>query len=499
MPRRERRLSPKKPEPRKESAIGLQPVENSRPMGRLSGAVMGFLMGACTVYYIWIANLAPGDFQGDSWEYLSIASQMRTGTFELGSYRYMRGLLYPWLLSVTWGHDGSATYFIQVLLFLVSFYLALRVLTFGSVYCILPICVAMVPAISFLQKLAYPDGLLVSLTLLFFVCLARRQWAVCAGLGVLLALTKLVFAVVLPVALIVFLFQRGTLSLRMLGRAFVAALALAPVGGYLFNYAFADLGYMVAFARPYAAGYPIESVFPGSELGVTCGGRQHTISRSDLFFEPVTAPYSLAAYGPLTEDEAVRWGCTKNELRSLKRRLVEHAFEQNPLRHLRLGVQTFFKTVAGLRDVAHVSYMLMSREKSWLAHYDERSYFGPFEITLLPEYRKKGFEIVQRPSVLFALNDLCSKGGQALLSFAVLGVLGACAAISYRRGRLMNCVRDPANVGMILFLAAYSWSVAASTPLIYDRYTFINLLILSILAARVAAMTFDGRNDASSG
>jgi hypothetical protein len=494
MPRRELKPSPDgDPAPKQEPAVNRQPGKHP------NSAAFSFCMGACVVYYIWIANLAPGDFQGDSWEYLTLASHIKAVGFQLAAYRYLRGVAYPWLLSITWGHTGLGTYLFQGALFLVSFYLALRMLAWGSVYCVLPLCVALIPAFAFLQKLAYPDGVLVSLTLLFFVALARRRWGICAVLGLLLTLTKLVFAVVLPVALIVFLFQRGTVNLKMLARGVVLALALAPVGEYLLlNYVLVDLGYMVAFVRPYARGYTLDSVFPGGELNFSCGGSQHAIPRNALFFEPITVPYNVADFGPLQEAEAKRMGCTTDDLQSLKRRLTREAFLAHPLRHLTLGLRAFSLTVAGLRDVPHVSGILHSREQSWLAHYDERSYFDPYELMLRGEYAKWGIEMVQGRPLLFFLNDLCTSGGQAILSLAGFGILAICAGAGYRRGRLLDCVRDPVNLGLFLFLLIYSGAVAGSVPLIYDRYSFVNLMILSILAARVATMTLGSARSASS-
>jgi len=463
-----------------------------QPSTRSTSAVLNFFLGACAMYYIWIAGIAPGDFQGDSWEYLGLAGQMKAGLFGLSSYRYLRGLFYPWFLSVTWGHEGSLTYFLQVAVFLASLYLALRILGFGSVYCLLPVCAAMIPAFAFLQKLVYPDGLLVSFTLLFFVALAKRRWRICGALGALLLLTKLVFAVVLPIGLVVFLFERGTIRPKMLGRGLVLLLLLAPIGAFvLLDYIFVDLGYMVTFARPYAHGSPIESVFPGDQLTFTCGSRPYTVSRSDLFYEPVTVPYSIAAFGPLREAQASALGCTKGDLRSLKQDLIRAALLRNPLRHLALGLETFLRTIVGSYDSNHVSYILQLREISWRTNYDIRSYFEPYEITLQPQYRNNGFNIVQGPSMLFLVNYLFLMGGQALVSLIALCGLVLGAIFAYRRTRLLDCIMDPVNVALTLFLVVYSLLVSVSVPLILDRYTFINLLLLCILTVRVARKAFE--------
>jgi hypothetical protein len=66
----------------------------------------------------------------------------------------------------------------------------------------------------------------------------------------------------------------------------------------------------------------------------------------------------------------------------------------------------------------------------------------------------------------------------------------ASAAIAYRRGRLRELLLDAGNLGMLLFLTAYSLALSLSAvPSVYDRYTLVNLLVLCLLAARVSAMT----------
>jgi hypothetical protein len=477
------------------AAAGLRAADPkpSVPAIRPTALVVSLAMGACAMYYALAFNSARGDFQGDSSEYLSIAAHMKAGTFTLASYNYLRGLIYPWFVSTTWGHLGSLTYFLQAALFLVSFYLALRVIARGSVFCLLPICAAMVPAVAFLQHLVYPDGFLVSLTLLFFVCLAKRWWVAGMVLGVLLGLTKLIFVCVLPIGVIALLLTRKLVSARALMWGMGAALVLAPIGAVLFAYVFVDLGYMVTFARPYSHGYALERVFPEPELPVTCGGIQHTIARKDFNFVPITTPFQVAAYGPLTEAQAVSMGCTDADLQSLKRRMIATEFTREPLFHVKLAAGHFGKALVGAYDVGHVSGMLGYRKDMWLRHFNRLSYFAPYELTLLDIYGKSGFQVdeLEVPPV-FALNDFSVKKGERMLRIAALGTLLCCLIFGYRRGNLREYVTDPTNIAIVLFLGIYAFLVALSGPFLYDRYTLVNLLILCILAARIAAMTLRG-------
>jgi hypothetical protein len=451
-------------------------------------------MGACAVYYPFVVASAYGDFQGDSWEYLSIAASMKRGLFTLASYNYLRGLLYPWFLSVTWGHQGFLTYFIQVTLFLASFFFALRVLAFHSIYCLLPIGAAMIPAVVFLQRQIYPDGILMSLTLLFLVCLAKRRWTACIALGLALGLTKLIFICVLPVGVVVFLFTKRLITFRALAWSIAAGLTSLPICMVLSSYVFVDLGYMVTFARPYSHGYRLEEIFPGKELQVNCGGVQHTIPRKDLYFDPITVPFAVADYGPLTRGQAGSMDCTGADLRALKRTLVMAELARHPLLHTKLAAEHFGRSLVGAYYFGHISYILRYRQDLWLAHYNGLSYFSPYELTLLEEYRKNGFQIMEKERPLsFILNEFSVTTGEPLVRAAALGLLGLCVILGYRKGKLGELAHDPVNVGIALLLIVYSYLVGLSAPFLYDRYTFVNLVVLCIFASRIAAMTLPAK------
>jgi hypothetical protein len=471
--------------PRKTAEAG---VAERNPAYRTRG-VLTFAMGACAMYYVFVVASAYGDFQGDSWEYLSIASAMKKGLFTLASYNYLRGILYPWFLSVTWGHSGFLTYFIQVTLFLTSLFLALRTLAFDSIYCLLPIGAALIPAIVFLQRQIYPDGVLISLTLLFLVCLTKRHWTLCVVLGLLLGLTKIIFLCVIPVGLVVLMLTKRIIGLKAIVWSIAAALLSLPVCVVLFSYVFVDLGYMVAFARPYSHGYSLERVFPARELQVTCSGIKRSIPRRDLYFDPITVPFAVADYGPLTREQAGSLGCTTADLRSLKRNLIMQAFARNPLLHAELAAEHFGQSLVGAYQVDHVSYILRYRQDLWLTHYDELSYFSPAEVRLLGLYNNNGFPIKEKERPLsFVFNEFSSNWGEKLLRIAALCVLGFCVILAFRRGRLEELAHDPANIGIAMFLVVYSYLVGLSAPFLYDRYTYVNLVILCLFAARFAAI-----------
>jgi len=254
-----------------------------------------------------------------------------------------------------------------------------------------------------------------------------------------------------------------------------------------------DLGYMVVFARPYWHGTPIQRLFPDSELRFRCGGTEHSVPTRNLNFYPITAPESTALHGPFTEDQAKALGCSQSEVHSVMRRLVSQELARDPLVQLRLATTAFAEALTGGYDFAHVSYILNLRRDSWLAHYDDRSYFEPNELRLRMEYSKRGIEVVQKPPLIFRLNEWSWIAG-VLLRVLAFGALGACAIIAGRHRMLRELVSDPSVIGIAAFLASYSLVVAVSAPLyVYDRYTIVNLLLACILAARVAALTLDGK------
>ena len=457
---------------------------------RLDQRIISFATGVCVMYYAGVMALAPGDFQGDSLAYLGIAARMKEGSFDLGSYNYLRGLAYPWFLSMTWGSNGFWTYFIQAALFLTSLWLALRVLALDSLYGLLPICAAMIPAVAFLQRQIYPDGILVSLTLLYLVGIARRRWLACVLLGLILAATKIMFVFLLPLTLAMYILDRKLIRSALVVRAAVVGLALIPLLAVLAAYVFVDLGYMVIFARPHSHGYAVERLIAPSGLTVQCGGREHDVPIGELYLDPITVPHPVAPYGPLTRERAEALGCGRDDLRSLKWRLIKSGFAADPALHIRLAARHFATALTGGYDVGHVSYILRMRELALRTHYDQRSYFEPVEVEWLPRLRGNGFEIpAPGPSPLFALNGFSARAGESMIRWAAIGLLALSLAVGRRRGVLSVVGRDAANIAIVAFLVAYSGLISLLGPFVYDRYTYVNLLCLCILAARLAAQT----------
>jgi hypothetical protein len=157
---------------------------------------------------------------------------------------------------------------------------------------------------------------------------------------------------------------------------------------------------------------------------------------------------------------------------------------------MRLAAKHFATAVTGGYRFGHVSHILRMRELAWQTHYDQRSYFEPVEIEWLPKLRRNGFEIpVPGPSPLFALSRFSTRTGESMIRWSAMGLLALSLAVAKRRGVLAEVGRDPVNIGIVLFLVVYSGLVSLLGPFVYDRYTYVNLLSLCILAARVAAQT----------
>jgi hypothetical protein len=272
-------------------------------------------------------------------------------------------------------------------------------------------------------------------------------------------------------------------------------LALIPVLAVLAAYVFVDLGYMVTFARPYSHGYAIDRLLAPSGLKVRCGGGERHVPIEELYLDPITVPHPVAPYGPLTRERAQEFGCGRDDLRSLKWQLIKSGFAADPALHIRLAAKHFATAVTGGYLFGHVSHILRTRELAWRAHYDQRSYFEPVELEWLPKLRRDGFEIsAPGPSPLFALSRFSTRAGESIIRWAAMSLLALSLAVAQRRGVLAEVGRDPVNIVIALFLIAYSGLVSLLGPFVYDRYTYVNLLCLCILAARVAAQTISAPN-----
>jgi hypothetical protein len=451
--------------------------------------LLAFALGACCSFYAWVIWSIPGEYQGDSYDYFSYAARLRSWTYTIDETSYLRGFLYPAFLAVTWGTTGTLTYFLQGALFLSSLALGVFVLARGSAFALLPVLVAILPSVAYLQNLIYPDGIYTSLCILFLCAVAKHKYFLGTFIAILLSLTKLIFVITIPIVLVVWVLQTYPISRKLV----IGAVAAAPfaVGVFIFTFffLFRDLGYMVAFARPYQAGYAIEGVFPNRDVTFACGGKSHSLPRAEVYLDPVTVPHTVAKYGPFTMEQALGFGCTHSDLRRIKGHLLAAGFLEHPLLHARLGAIYFGCALVGANYLNHVSYMIGYRHSIWLKNYNPDSIFTPVERRRIREIGDLGFNIDPAgPAFFFDLEEWWLHG-RLYLRVILMVVLLASLAWAWKAGTVTRLLRDPGNQGIVLFLIGYSLFLTVSTPFLVDRYTSICFLAFAFLAARLAAET----------
>jgi hypothetical protein len=464
----------------------------------LSSVVFYVSFSVCVCFYLFLILPIPGEYLGDSQEYLHLGAALRNLTF---SYNYMRGLLYPAFIALTWNRIGLAdsSYLIQIILFLVALYLFCRS-TLGSNLFALPVLfVAISPAIAYLQKLAYADGFLLSLTLLYVSALARLQYRTALIWAVALAATKLAYAFAVPLVGVIYLYHHNLSAKRLFLLATIAAGVALPLLALPFDYIFPDLAYIVALQRPPYHSYDLDQVLPSKNMSYECGGKQYEMPYSNIDRTPITKLWQFATYGPLTLEQTVQQNCSARDLRIIKRTVVWDVLSASPLLHIGMGYQHFAAGLAGvtLQKGHHSSYMLLIRERAMQEKLAHGATYLEQEAKIAQDIKENGISIRDDvPDYLYLWHGFYRFYFESSLRLASVGiVLGVLGLSVWRKKALLDVfLSDPVVVALLGFLIPYSAILAISAPFLYDRYTSINFFLfvafsfrmLQIYAARSA-------------
>ena len=455
----------------------------------LSNVVFYVGFSVCVCFYLFLILPIPGEYLGDSQEYLHLGAALRNLTF---SYNYMRGLLYPAFIAITWNRIGIAdsTYLAQIILFLVALYVFCRS-TLGSDLFALPVLlVAISPAIAYLQKLAYADGLLLSLTLLYVSALARLKYRTALIWAIALAATKLAYAFAVPLVGMVYLYHRNPSARKVFLLAALAASAALPLLALPFDYIFPDLAYIVALQRPSSHSYDLDQVLPRKNLSYECGEKQYEMPYSDIDRTPITKLWQFATYGPLTLEQTVQQNCSERDLRIIKRTVVWDVLSASPLLHIRMAYQHF---AAGLTGVTfqkghHSSYMLLIRQRAIQEKLAHGATYLEQEAKIAQDVEEKGISIRDDvPDYLYLWHGFYRFYFEISLRLASVGIVLAVLGLSVWRKKALPdvFVSDPVVVALLGFLIPYSAILAISAPFLYDRYTSINFVLFVALSFRM--------------
>jgi hypothetical protein len=433
----------------------------------------------------WVFLVVPTDNNGDPNDYIHIAQNLFSRNPTVSLNRFFGYPLFIKLASLNL-RSINLLFFVQSLLFVaaVSYFassLSLPPMLRGLVY--LP---ALIPSVAYMQKLIFPDGLILSLLLLFMIQILKGRFYSGTALALILTAIKVVFIFLPLLALAAWAVQNSHISPR---KAYLllssALLFLLPAVFFLRPFPL----FMTIVQVPNFVSRRADAVASPTELQISCGGVVKT----------VTDPAVLASISKLSADEyymplgstvAAQLGCTKEDLRGLQRQLIVYYFSRAPLSQIRKIVTNAFRAAFVFPQTGHVGYMLHQKAELARKFYDERFFYEERQVR---SFRDLGLVPPDQPGL--ALLRLSTHNSPLIRAFS-LGIAVLAPLMVWRFWKTRELLRQVSPV--LVFIAAYS-VLLSWFAFICDRYVYVNYFLWMYLIALWANETFPSLARASLG
>lgn len=417
----------------------------------------------------WVFLVVPTDNNGDPHDYLLMAQNLFSATTH-GSFNRFIG--YPLFIKIASLNvrNINLIFFVQSLFFVVALHCFASALSVTPTLQSLVYLPALIPALAYMQKLLFPDGLLLSLLLLFMVQVLKGRLYPGLAIALIATAIKLVFIFLLPLALAAWALKHSDISPRRIYLCFFGlVLLLLPTVYLLRPFPLYQTVVQVPSFVPPAA----DALGPPAQLRVSCGGTVRTITDPAILSRVET--HSADEYFmPLGREAAIQLGCTAEDLRTLQRQLILHYFLRAPLHQLMKFSTNALRAVFVFPQTYHVSYMLS--QKAFLASkFDEQR--SSYEDRQVHYFRDLGLVPPQQPGVL--LLRLATHTSQ-LIRFLSIAIAAIAPLIAWRLFKTRSLLR---RIGpMLAFLASYSL-LLSWFGFVYDRYVYVNYFLWMYLAA----------------
>jgi hypothetical protein len=433
---------------------------------------------ACILVFVALLAAVTPHLSGDTADYLAIASGL-CGRGSFPAYWSLRSWGYPafqCLASVKLAYFPGIPVS-QVVLFLVALSLTCWTFVPGR-YATLTVAAAALPQYAYLQDILFPDGLTVSLLLLYLVALARSRFVAAVFILFALIAVKILFAILAAHLLFVAALDRG-LVIRHGRLVALASLAGAVAILVAFPVVFSDAAYTAVFMRQ----RPVDaSILPASEIKFECGGTSRSIAPEALDFSSANEMWAYAPSGPLSASDATRYGCARGEIKSLEREVIALSFQHRPFVHMAAYVEYFVLPLIGYPTFLHSYGMLVEKARRLVEPAGGR-YVDSEKVTI-EQFQQQGITLDRDLPFL----PLAKFGIEMLIRAIALLLLAVSVFSLHSRGKIGLLVYDRGTAILWSFAVVYATGLMVAAPALSDRYTLINLLVLCLVATRVALL-----------
>jgi hypothetical protein len=342
----------------------------------------------CLQLYVW--RTVATDFHGDPVDYVGIARSLWSSNHGGVSFIRFPGFpLFIWLTSWDF-HHLQVTFLVQSLLFMIALVYFARSLASHPLLRVVLYIPALLPTVAYAQKLLFPDGLILSLLLLFTAAIAKRRPYAAAVIAALFVVVKVVFISLFLVLLAIEITRRGVVSRRI-------AVLLLPVGivalwiaVYL---AFPLVIYQTTIQIPTFVKAPNDLTdLADGGLSIKCRGHKIRIAKPSVLSQVrVQSASDLTPIGP---ELARQLGCSTHDVADLQRHLIVREIKSDPTRQVQNLGDRVVRAAFVMPQTSHIGYMLTQKAALLEAssgrarnrHYDdlETGYFKDVGVTPPP-------------------------------------------------------------------------------------------------------------------
>ena len=420
----------------------------------------------------WVFLVVPTDNNGDPNEYLDIARRLFSGEASISFNRFIG---YPAIIKAV-TLDLS---FLNLLFLFQSVLFISALIYFANSFSLPPLLRSLVylpgliPAVAYMQKLVFPDGIILSLILILVAQLRNKNLWQAAVAGLVLTAIKLVFLFVLLFLAAVWVVEKQYVSRKTAYAAFsLLLLGLIPAVYFIKPFPLYQ-----TFVQVLIPGEGRESRNP-TKLQISCGGAEKVITDPAILAN-ITTHNSDEFFMPLGEKTAAALGCSKSDMQSLQRKLILQSFLDDPSSQALKIARKFIGAMFVFTEFDHLYLMLQKKYQLAFAHYDPAAFY---EDTQLRSWRDQNMPPLFQPGFLLLYYGVYYQANYngTFIKLIFLLVIGLLPLTIWKSRKSEKFRLEVAPI--VVLIAAYGFMISCFA-FVYDRYVYVNLFLWMAIVA----------------
>ena len=448
--------------------------------GRMSVFIERLVLSLVIVLQGWIFLVVPTDNNGDPNDYLRIAKSLGT------TISFNRFIGYPVIIKAL----SLNLSYLNLLFLFQSIFFIVALVCFAHSFGLPPLLRSLlylpglIPTVAYMQKLIFPDGIILSLLLILVAQIRSGKHVSAGAVALVLTAIKLVFVFVPVFVLALWANERKYLSKQTAYACFlVFVLCLVPVVYFITPFPLYQAFVQVPEGNDDAALVQVPKA-----LELSCAGVEKIVTDPAILAN-LTKHTADELFMPLGAKAATDLGCTRDELRNLQRRLIRDSFLQAPSFQLKKIVQKWIRATFVFPQVDHLRQMFLRKYQLTATHYNESAFYDD---TQLRYWREQQIPPLFQPGLLLFFYSARYEGdyNATVIStfFFLLVLLSPLVVWKCTKVREFRSEITP----ILVLVVAYAFLISCFA-IVYDRYVYVNLFLWMAIIASTLREIFKAR------